>query len=86
MNVSHMFLAIKPDFYLPKAELDRIVDEYVAVYRSVPVRPGVEKVLLPGELEWIKEQDRRKNGIPISDALIKEVNDYADKAGFPHLG
>jgi LDH2 family malate/lactate/ureidoglycolate dehydrogenase len=86
MNVSHMFLVIKPDFYLPKAELDRIVDEYVAVYRSVPAKPGVEKVLLPGELEWMKEQDRRKNGIPISDALIKEMNDYADKAGLPPLG
>ena len=85
MNISSIFVAIKPDFFLPRKELDQIMEKYVAEYRSVPAKPGVEKVLLPGELEHTTELDRRKNGIPVSDALIQELNAYADTIGIPHV-
>ena len=43
------------------------------------------ELLLPGELEWEKSLDRRANGIPVSTAIIKELNAYADKIGVEHL-
>ena len=85
INASNMFVAIKPDFFLPRKEQDEIMDEYIAVFRSVPVKQGVKKVLLPGELEYETELDRRKNGIPITEALINEINTYADTVGIPHI-
>ena len=48
-------------------------------------KADVEKLLLPGELEWEKTQDRLANGIPVSTAIIKELNAYADKIGVEHL-
>ena len=85
MNRSQIYVAIKPDFFLSRAELDQIMDNYMTAFRAVPPKPGVEKVLLPGELEYETELDRRKNGIPVSEALIKELNDYSDKIGIPHV-
>jgi LDH2 family malate/lactate/ureidoglycolate dehydrogenase len=85
MDTSQIFMVIKPDFFVPRVELDRIMEEYVKVFRATPVKKGVERVLLPGELEHGKEQDRRKNGIPVSDALIKELNEYADTIGIPRI-
>jgi LDH2 family malate/lactate/ureidoglycolate dehydrogenase len=38
-------------------------------------------VLYPGEIEHIKEQDRRKNGIDVEDATWARINKLAEDFG-----
>jgi len=38
-------------------------------------------VLYPGEIEHIKEQDRRKNGIDVEDATWARINKLAEEYG-----
>ena len=42
---------------------------------------GFTEVFYPGEVEYKKEQDRRKNGIPVEDATWKKLQDLAQGYG-----
>ncbi len=52
--------------------LDRVTQMIEEVHQ-VPAAEGFERVMVPGEPEYLKEQDRTKNGIPIEDYLLKEL-------------
>ena len=84
-HISHLFFLIDPDFYMSRQALNEHIAGYVAEFRQVRKKADVEKLLLPGELEWGIEQDRRKNGIPLSDATVKMLNDCADQFGAARL-
>jgi LDH2 family malate/lactate/ureidoglycolate dehydrogenase len=84
-HIAHLFFVMNPDFYMSREALDANIDQYVKDFRNVRKKADVEKLLLPGELEWIKTQDRLENGIPVSTAITKELNAYADKIGVEHL-
>ncbi len=84
-HIAHLFFVMNPDFYMGREALDAHMEQYVADFRNVRKKADVEKLLLPGELEWEKSQERLANGIPVSTAIIKELNAYADKIGVEHL-
>jgi len=61
------------------ADFKREVTEFVKFIKSTRPAKGFKEVLYPGEIEWLTEQKRLKEGIPIEDetwerldALIKE--------------
>lgn len=84
-HISHMFFVMNPDFYIDRALLDERVAQYVVDYKKVRKKADVQELLLPGELEWKTTLDRKANGIPVSAATLKLLNDYADKIGVEHL-
>ncbi len=56
-----------------------MLEEYLEKYHGVRRKKGVATILVPGEIEWKRQQERITSGIPISMALIKECDDYAEK-------
>jgi LDH2 family malate/lactate/ureidoglycolate dehydrogenase len=53
------------------------MDHMIGVYHSFPKAKGVDRITIPGELEWELEQERRKNGIPLDEEVIKSLKDLA---------
>lgn len=84
-HIAHLFFVMNPDFYMSREALDKNIEQYVADFRNVRTKADVKKLLLPGELEWQTIQDRTANGIPVSTAIINELNAFADKVGVEHL-
>jgi LDH2 family malate/lactate/ureidoglycolate dehydrogenase len=64
------------------------VTEFAQYLKATPPAQGYTEVFYPGEIEFRKEQDRRKNGVPIEDATWNKLRDLAqgyglaDKLGF----
>jgi uncharacterized oxidoreductase len=64
------------------------VTDFAKYLKATPLAQGFTEVFYPGEVEYRKEQDRRKNGVPIEDATWKRLKDMAtgygiaDKLGF----
>ena len=83
-HIAHMFIVINPEFYVDPAVMEERVAQYVKDYKNVKPKKGAQ-ILLPGELEWNNTKDRMANGIPISAADLKKLNDYADQIGVEHL-
>jgi len=46
-----------------------------------PRAPGVERIYLPGEIEWLKRQDRLQNGVPVPASVLAEIQGLAQELG-----
>ena len=57
------------------------VTEFAQYLKATPPAQGFTEVLYPGEIEFKREQDRRKNGIPVEDATWKKLQDLAQGYG-----
>ncbi|SHN46571.1 Ldh family oxidoreductase [Cryptosporangium aurantiacum] len=78
-----LFLAIDPARFVPdfRARVDTLIRD---VHASRPAA-GVERVLVPGELEHERRQQRHRDGIPLPEALCAELDRYASEVGVPGL-
>ncbi len=85
-HVGHIFVAIDPEFFLSRKELDTEIRMFYDRFHACKLIPGCEAIYLPGELEWNTFNTRKKEGIPLVNALIKDLDAYADRVGIPHLG
>jgi len=56
--------------------LDR-VDDLIGRVRALPRMPGVERIYLPGEPEWLTKEHRTRTGIPLPPALFDEIKGLA---------
>jgi LDH2 family malate/lactate/ureidoglycolate dehydrogenase len=57
------------------------VTDFAHYLKDTPKAQGFTEVFYPGEVEYRKEQDRRKNGVPIEDATWKRLSDLAKGYG-----
>ena len=64
-----------------RADMKRMVDQI----RATRPEPGVERVLIPGDPEWIKRADREAQGIPLDHETIEQLGSLAAKAGIAPL-
>jgi len=66
-DLGHMFIAVSIEAFIPlETFLERLEDLSTQVARAQPLEPG-ERAYLPGELEFMKEEENRRLGIPMSD-------------------
>jgi LDH2 family malate/lactate/ureidoglycolate dehydrogenase len=57
------------------------VTDFAHYLKDTPKAQGFTEVFYPGEVEYRKEQDRRKTGVPIEDATWKRLGDLASGYG-----
>ena len=62
------------------ADLDQFQSDIQALIegiRNSPCAAGVDRIYLPGEIEWLNKQERLERGIPVPDSLLRELNNLA---------
>jgi uncharacterized oxidoreductase len=75
------FLVIDPAAFCPPDVFRRHIDETIAYMKSSRPAPGVEEVLVPGELEFRTRQRRLKDGIPVDDVTLASLRDHCRRLG-----
>ncbi|WTW92193.1 Ldh family oxidoreductase [Streptomycetaceae bacterium NBC_01309] len=70
---------------MPRTEFTARVDTLIRDLRSGETAEGVERILVPGELERERRRTREASGVPLPTALREEVNGYAAELGVPGL-
>jgi LDH2 family malate/lactate/ureidoglycolate dehydrogenase len=53
------------------------VTDFAHYLKATPPAEGFKEVYYPGEVEFLREKDRRINGVPIEDATWKRLQDLA---------
>jgi uncharacterized oxidoreductase len=72
------FLAVfKVDAFRPLAQFKQEVAAFARYLKETPLSEGSTGVFYPGEVEYLREQERRKNGIEIEDATWKQLRTLA---------
>lgn len=74
-NVGHLFLAIDVDHYLPLPLFREQMDRYIRQVKTVSRADGVEEILIPGEYEARIKQERERTGIPLSHAVVRDLQE-----------
>jgi LDH2 family malate/lactate/ureidoglycolate dehydrogenase len=57
------------------------VTDFAMYLKATPPAQGFKEVYYPGEVEYLREKDRRANGVPIEDATWKRLQDLAASLG-----
>lgn len=59
------------------------VDELFDSIKNSPKAPGVSEIMIPGEIELIKYESSLKEGVQLSEAVIKELEALSIEYGVP---
>ncbi len=84
-NVTHVFVALRIEALLPLAEFSATVNALCAFLRASPKAAGVERIWMPGEIEYERALERRTAGIPLTPERYTELAGLAREIGIAEL-
>ena len=85
-GIGHFIGAMRIDAFRPAHEFKEHMDNWIETFRNAePVDPG-QKVLIPGDPERELEQERRANGVPLQEQVVKDLTELGEKMGIPFEG
>ena len=76
-----LLLALEVERFLPLDEFHREAERFFAHVKSSPPAPGVDEILLPGEIESQVQRRRQREGVFVEDETWRQVLQWADKLG-----
>ncbi|MSS72123.1 MAG: Ldh family oxidoreductase [Candidatus Latescibacteria bacterium] len=77
----HLFWALDVARFTPLDAFRAEIDRQIRTIRATKPRRGFDRVYLPGEIEWIKHQERLKTGIPLHRIHLGELEQAAGELG-----
>jgi L-2-hydroxycarboxylate dehydrogenase (NAD+) len=78
-GIGHFFGAMRVDGFRPADDFKNQMDNWIERFRASETVEGQERVLIPGDPEREAEKERTLNGIPLHDAVIKDLESLALK-------
>jgi LDH2 family malate/lactate/ureidoglycolate dehydrogenase len=76
----HQMIVMDPQAFISRDEMKQRMASFVDTLKETPMQEGYE-MLIPGELEHRSEQQRRREGIPVSGELYEELMKSARSLG-----
>ena len=73
--------AADPEALGGRAAMEELQQEYFALLKSSARKPGVEEILLPGEPELRCAAVRRREGLPLDEGTVSQLDELATRLG-----
>ena len=80
-RAGHLFMAINIESFLPVDQFCSHVDDLIDQVKNGPKAAGVKEVFLPGEIEYHTKNRRLKEGIPLPQDLVQQLEAYGKDLG-----
>lgn len=78
-NSGHMVLAMRVDNFQPADTFKKEMDRAIREIRESERMEGVDRIWLPGEMEYWTAQERREAGIPIAAGVLEQLRKLANE-------
>ncbi len=75
----HCMIVINPSVIMSQDELKARMSEFYQTIKQSPMWDENKEMFLPGEIEYLKQQERKKSGVPIPPELYKDLNTLAQE-------
>jgi L-2-hydroxycarboxylate dehydrogenase (NAD+) len=82
-GIGHFFGAMRVDAFRPKDEFLSHMDNWIDRFRRAKPTQGHKEVVIPGDPERVMEAERRKNGVPLLDPVIRDLTELGKKFEIP---
>ncbi len=76
-DVGHIMVAIEPQAFLTEAEFQERLEQLVAEVKAAPALDPQRPILLPGEIEFKRMEDRQREGIPVARETVEGLRTLA---------
>jgi L-2-hydroxycarboxylate dehydrogenase (NAD+) len=80
-NTGQFVVALDVARFLPLDQFGAEVDRHMRDLASSARLPGVDEIRIPGQGRQARRADRQQNGVPLSAALIKQLDEVAKSLG-----
>lgn len=80
-GIGHFLGAIRVDAFRPATEFKEQMDNWIKTFRNAEPIAGQQQVLIPGDPERILTIERTKNGIPLHEQVIDDLQKLGKKFG-----
>lgn len=80
-DVSHMLIALDIAWFMPVEEFKARMDDFVRMCKSARLRPGFSEILVPGEIDYRREQEYRRDGARLDAVVFDELAQLAQTLG-----
>jgi LDH2 family malate/lactate/ureidoglycolate dehydrogenase len=77
VTAGFLFQVIDISAFVERNQFIQDIQSLISDIRNSPKSKDVERIYLPGEIEWLNKQKRLAQGIPIPVNLQTEINDLA---------
>jgi LDH2 family malate/lactate/ureidoglycolate dehydrogenase len=84
-KLGHFFLAINIDFFTEIDDFKKITGDIMKTLQNSTIAPNKDKIWVAGEKEYYKEKEVRKEGVPITPALLKNIKIMKEELGISLL-
>jgi ureidoglycolate dehydrogenase (NAD+) len=81
VNQSHTFIAIDINQFTPIESFKENMDALIGDIKNAPKARGVDRIFLPGEMEWGRREKAEENGIPLPEDVILKLQGLAEDVG-----
>lgn len=82
-GIGHFFGAMRIDAFRPAEDFKKHMDKWIRGFRSAKTIKGYERVLIPGDPEREMEEKYRREGLPLLDIVVKDLQELGKKFDFP---
>ena len=72
-HLGHFFLAININSFIPLNTFKKIAGNILRELRNSKKAPGESRIYTAGEKEYLAYEERKNKGVPINEALIKDI-------------
>ena len=80
-DVGHFFMAIDTGAIMPIEEFRIRMDSLITGVSASPKAQGVERIYLPGEIEYEREEKAKKEGFVLDDGALNSLKQLAQDLG-----
>ena len=78
-GIGHFFGALRIDAFRPAFEFKTHMDIWIKRFRNATTINETNKVIIPGDPERRMDQLRRKEGIPLLDTVVKDLQSLSEQ-------
>ena len=82
-RLGHFFFVVDPDAFMGQETFRTTAGDICRALRASKKAPGEERIYTAGEKEWLVWQERKDKGVPVGDAVQREILEVRDKLGLP---
>ena len=76
-GVGHHFILYHVPHFMSLKEYDKRMNAFLRMLKETPPSTNSDGVYYPGERRYQRYLQRKKQGIPLSDEVVKDLNDMA---------
>lgn len=80
-DVGHMMMAVSPTMFMSQDDFDTRLEALVDEIKSAPAIDAQRPVVLPGEIEYRRLEERTESGIPVSRETVDALRPLAADVG-----